>query len=253
MTDHSCMKLGRLHPKPTPHLPALRAYAGMQPLPQPPIDIDWGRGTDGWPMLANDTVGDCTAAGVLHLVQAVERWRDGIGQAATDAEALAAYSSYTDYPASDPGAVVADVLAKWRSDGFAYGDAIDRITAYVRVDTANALEMRRALWLFGPLIIGAMLPIAAQTQDVWPSPATLAGTNAPGSWGGHCLLLTGWHDDGLVDLVTWGGVKQARIGWLSAYADEAWAVLHPTWIASGRSPSGWLVDALTANMNQLAP
>jgi len=47
-------------------------------------------------------------------------------------------------------------------------------------------------------------------------------------------------------------VKPTDPGWIAAYADEAWAVLHPIWIATGKSPSGWLAEAVIADMQAIA-
>ncbi len=49
-----------------------------------------------------------------------------------------------------------------------------------------------------------------------------------------------------------GGVKHATDAWLQASADEAWAGVHPAWVAAGRSPLGWLPDTLLADMPPLA-
>jgi hypothetical protein len=244
------MRLGRLSPGPTPHLPDITRYTARAPLPEPPDDINWTIGTD-WPLLANDIVGDCTCAAVLHYIQSAERWHDGTARPPTDAQALYAYSAISDYPATDTGALISDVLTHWHTTGFEAPSGHDTIHATLRLDPANTLQLRQALWLFGPLILGARLPLAAQTQARWTTPTDLTDANEPGTWGGHCVLLTGWHADGTIDIITWGQVKPTEPGWLTAYADEAWAVLHPTWIATGKSPSGWLAEAVIADMQVL--
>lgn len=255
MADHGRMRLGRQSPRPTPLLPSILTYTARAPLPEAPATIDWSENIE-WPLLANDRVGDCTCAAVLHYAQAAERWHDGVGRPASDAEAVAAYSSVSSYepqrPETDTGALISVVLEHWHNAGFAAPGGNNRISALVRLDPGDAAQLRQALWLFGPLIIGARLPLAAQTQQRWTAPLDLAGVNAPGSWGGHCMLLTGWHDAVSVNLITWGDVKVADPGWIATYCDEAWAVLHPTWIASGKSPSGWLVETVIADMQELA-
>jgi hypothetical protein len=247
MTDHSKFRLGKLSAVPTPHLPAMEKYAAIAPLPEPPDDINWNDNIP-WTPLGNLYVGDCTCAGMLHYIQAAQRWRDGTAMIPTDAQALYAYSRVSDYPNSDTGALISDVLTKWQTEGFSAPGGIDTIRAIMRIDPANILHMRQALWLFGPLIIGVRLPIAAQTQTRWVTPANLIGNNAPNTWGGHCVLLVGWHSDGTIDIITWGQAKTIEAGWLAAYCDESWAVLHPAWAASGKSPSGFPIDQLTADM-----
>jgi hypothetical protein len=213
----------------------------------PPDDINWNDSIP-WTLLANDTVGDCTCAGMLHYIQAAQRWCDGAAMIPTDAQALYAYSRISPYPASDTGALISDMMIKWAAEGFSAPTGTDKILATMRIDPSNTLHLRQGLWLFGPLIIGANLPLAAQAQSEWTTPPNLTGDNAPGGWGGHCVLVVGWHADGTIDIITWGQVKTVEAGWLAAYCDEAWAVLHPLWIASGKSPSGFPIDQLTADM-----
>ena len=238
------MKLGRIPSGPTPHLPALATYAATEPLPEPPDVVDWTDGLFDWPLLANDRLGDCTVAGVLHYIQAATRWRDGAPIRATDDEAEDGYRALGwDGIGEGNGAMLSDVMQRWQSAGFLFSGAYDRITSFARVEPEH---LKAALWLAGPIIIGANMPIAAQTQPVWPAPASLDGDNAPGSWGGHCMLLVGLDAAGSARLVTWGGIRLASAGWISTYVDEAWAALHPAWVASGRSPSGWLADRVAA-------
>lgn len=255
MTDHSKMRLGCLAPVPTPHLPDLDTYAARMPLPEPPANIDWGRDSE-WPLLANDSVGDCTLAAVMHYMQAAERWRDGVGRMATDEQTLAGYAAAAGYdpakPESDRGALISDVMKHWLVAGFEGPGGVDKPTAYVKVDVSNPQLMRQALWLFGPLIVGARMPLMAQKQLMWPTPGLLTGDNLPGSWGGHCMLLTAWRPSDAVELVTWGEAKTATAGWLKAYVVEAWAVLHPTWVAYGHSPAGELASALASDIAKVS-
>lgn len=255
MADHAAMRLGRLPAGDVSAAVTMHRYAAIAPIGEPPSDIDWGLGLEGWPMYANDRLGDCTIAGVLHYLQAAERWRDGVGRRSIDAEAIQNYQRLGYDPArpeTDAGARLMDVMARWRDSGFSFMNEEDKIKAFVHVDPHNKLHMRQALWLFGPLILGANMPLAAQSQDKWIAPTQLSDQDMPGSWGGHCILLTAWHDDDTVDLITWGEVKQASVDWIETYCDESWAVLHPTWIASGCSPSGFETALLPGELQELA-
>ena len=238
------MKLGRIPSGPTPHLPALARYAAVEPLPEPPDVVDWTDGLLDWPMLMNDQIGDCTVAGALHYIQAAIRWRDGAPLRAFNSDALTGYMALGwDGQGEGPGAKLSDVMTMWQAQGFKFGGAVDRITGFARVELEH---LKAALWLAGPIILGCEMPVAAQFDQPWQTPPDLAGDNAPGSWGGHCMLLVAMDADGNATLVTWGGLRMASAGWLSAYLGEAWAVLHPAWVASGRSPSGWLADRVAA-------
>jgi hypothetical protein len=246
MADHSAMRLGLTLSGPTPEVPHLDRLMALASPPVPPDVVDWTHGIDGWPMLRNDELGDCTVAGLLHYAQAASRWRDGTGLRATDADAEAGYRAVGwDGQGEGSGARLVDVMTCWRDVGFACAGSVDRIDSFIRLAPAS---LKTALWIAGPLMLGLSLPIAAQVQDVWPTPASLDGKNTPDGWGGHCVLLAGLDADGRAKLVTWGGVKIATAGWLAAYLTEAWAPVHPLWIARGHTPSGWLVDALEREM-----
>ena len=244
MNDHSKFRLGKRAAVAPAHIHTIGRYAALAPLPTPPPGIDWTNGID-WPLLANNMCGDCTVAGVLHAIQCAERWRDGVGRAATDAQAIYGYSTVSAYPASDNGAVIADVMAHWRDVGFNVPGGPNQILSYVRVEPVH---LRTALWLLGPVIIGVQLPISAQQQSDWKAPANLDGDNAPGSWGGHCVVVARMDADGGVWLVTWGKLVHADAGWLTAYMDEAWSPVQPAWLAAGKSPSGILATAISESM-----
>ena len=249
MADHSNMRLGKKAAVAPVHVPTLGRYAVSAPLPRPPAVVDWSGGV-AWPMLANDTVGDCVIAAMLHAIAAAQRWREGSAILQPDRIALANYSAIGKYvpghPATDNGLVIADAMEDWRANGIMTEQGLNRAQGVARVE--HAPQTKAALWLLGPLILGVQLPVAAQTQDVWTKPANLDGDNAPGSWGGHCVLLVGMDQDGVASLVTWGGVKKAEAGWMDSYLDETWIAVQSDWVASGVTPCGVLADRITADM-----
>ncbi|MGB6877319.1 MAG: hypothetical protein WBD87_14935, partial [Candidatus Acidiferrales bacterium] len=59
--------------------------------PAPP-SIDWTAKISSWPMMANDTLGDCTCAAAGHMI---ECWTANLGDAftPTNAQIIAAYSA----------------------------------------------------------------------------------------------------------------------------------------------------------------
>jgi hypothetical protein len=251
--DHSAMRLGRRHRSPpTPQIPDFGRYAA--PLPTAG-DVDWTHAVsaDGWPLALNDSLGTCSVASITHFVQAAGAYA-GAERIATDGEVELAYRGLCGYagtPDTDRGGILSSVLAGWFRDGVAVGGALDRPLAYARVLAADITNIRRALSYLGPLIIGAELPTAAATQEVWVAPADDSRANdAPGSWGGHACLVVAADDTGAT-VVTWGALKRLTWGWWRTYVDEAWAILHPAWVASGRAPSGFPTMALVSDLAAL--
>lgn len=248
MVNHSGMRLGKLAVKDLAHIPDLARYAVSVPLPTPPEKVDWSAGVP-FTMLANDAVGDCTAAAVLHAWQIAERWRDGSSPVPCDEEAIANYCASSGYqpgkPETDRGAALADVMEQWRTSGFTTPLGNSKISGFSKI--TNNFRVKEALWLLGPLVVGVNLPYSAQTQAIWQTPANLNNENEPGSWGGHAITLAGIDEAGRYGFVTWGELKWAEAGWVKAYMDECYAPVQPAWLGSGHVPSGLLADAILAD------
>lgn len=246
-------KLGKLaakHDKRTLHL---AAYLQPLALPQIPAQCAWSSKVPSWPMYLNDQIGDCAIAGPAHLVQS---WtaNDGKMQVPTDEQVIAGYQQIGHYdprdPGSDNGCVLLDVMNAWRGEGLFGGH---KIGAFAAVTPAEHHMICAAIYLTGGLTIGLALPEAAQDMQVWQAPSRYHrfGRYAPGSWGGHCVVLTDYDEHGLT-CVTWGGLKRMSWNFLSAYCDEAFAAISPDWLGpDGRAPNGFDTRALMADLAAL--
>lgn len=167
-------KLGKLPPRLDSRTLKLAKYLRKgTALPPAPPAIDWTAKIAAWPMMANDTLGDCTCAAAGHMI---ECWTANAGDAftPTSAQIIAAYSAAGGYvagnPSTDNGAVELDVLNYWRQQGIAG----HKIHAYAAFDPRNAECARQAIALFGGAYIGLALPLSAQNQDVWDVPSFLS-------------------------------------------------------------------------------
>jgi hypothetical protein len=243
------MKLGKRPAKFDKRVPLFARFADSD-FVAPPI-VDWSKGQSDFGSMSNDSIGDCTAAGVGHAFQI---WTGDVRRewTPTDAQVVGFYSATTGYnpadPSTDQGGVEVDVLAYLLKNGF-YGH---HIGAYCSVDVRNADHVKQAIALFGGLYIGVALPVAAQSQDVWDVPASgLAGDGAPGSWGGHCVFVVGYDANGLT-CITWGTPKRLTWAFWNGYCDEAHAILAAAWIGNnGMAPSKFNFAGLYAHMNEL--
>ena len=249
MAEHSLMRLGKRRPKYDHRVPMFARFA--TDVAPPPASVDWTCGVAEFGMMDNDTLGDCTAAGVAHAYQI---WTGDVRRewTPTDAQVVAFYSATTGYrpgeASTDQGGVESDILAYLLKNGY-YGH---HIGAYAAIDVKNLYHVQQAAALFGPLYIGVALPVSAQTQDVWDVPSSgVAGSGAPGSWGGHCVVVVGY-DATHVTVITWGALKKMTWAFWNAYVDEAYAVLAAAWIGNkGEAPSGFDYAGLYAAMNEL--
>lgn len=244
------MKLGRVK-RTQPHgLLRLSMFGGG--LPPAREGTDWTLGIpdgDGWGMAGNDMAGDCALAAVGHMNLCAERWRDGTARAVGTEETLDNYRLFGYAPPeSDPGTEISAMLRLWATQGLKWQGQELKIEAAAEVTFG---ELCASVDLFGPVIGGFDMPRAAAEQSVFTTPSeTTSDTNAPGGWGGHCMLIVA-HSPGFVKVVTWGKVMLAEIGWVQAYMDEAWAVVHPVWMAGPHAPNGRLVGELRAYMQLL--
>ena len=249
MTNHTMMKLGRVRAATDPRLPPLARYMAAT---DAPASADWYSRIAAWPMLANDQVGDCTFAAVGHVIQQWTSYTDAQPVVMSDRAVLAAYSAVSGYvpgdPATDRGALCADVLRYWLTTGMATPDGgPDTLTGAASLAPRDASAVRRAIAIFGNLYAGVALPLSAQSEDVWS-----ATGDAPGSWGGHCVPLVGFNGVGPI-CVTWGALKQMTWDWWATYAEEAYALLSPDWLRfSGTNPAGIDWTRLEADMRALA-
>ena len=99
--------------------------------------------------------------------------------------------------------------------------------------------------------IGLQLPLSAQNQ-VGSEWAVTTGQDAlAGSWGGHCVPLSGY-DQNTLWCVTWGKLQAMTWQFLTTYCDEAFVLLATDWIAaSGQSPSRMAWGQLLADLQNL--
>lgn len=173
---------------------------------------------DAWGMLGNDSLGDCTCAGVGHLRIANVHASKGTVLAVSEAVTVAFYENFGYRPGdpdSDQGAVCQQVLETWHKLGFLG----EKIQAFAKVDIRNRTEVMQAISTLGPLYVGIALPQSAEDQtnagETW--------TLVPGSpdLGGHCIII-GSYDAKGPTCVTWGRLQRMTWEFFEAKADEGW-------------------------------
>jgi hypothetical protein len=236
VADHSKMRLGRKAIKTDSRTLALGDYL-TPTLPPPPPAKDWTSGITSWGMMLNDTLGDCTIAGVAHAVQV---WSANTSAMITvpDPTVESFYEKWDGYdptnPGSDAGGVELDVLNDWRKDTF---DG-HQLLAFADPKVANLVEIRQSIALFGGVYIGLSLPLTAQKQDLWDVVHGGGADAKKGSWGGHCVFVPAYDENGFT-CITWGALKTMTVAFWEHYCDEAHTLFGQNWLNTKGSPAGF--------------
>lgn len=252
-------KLGKLPAKRDPRAPLLH---GMKLLGRRAPNRLIRNHIDPSPkMLGNDTLGDCTSAGIGNSLRAQSSLSSFMTGVSTD-DAIAFYAFSTGYvigdPATDNGGVEIDVLAYAARNGYpTSGGRMYPLWGSVNHEDMNSIRLATAA--FGSTYLGLQLAESDMYQDergdmvdVWDTNTPVSfGDPTPGSAGGHCAVMwsyTGTGDDDIVEILTWGKKQRATNRWLRSRLDEvhaiAWRQLQP---ASGLFPSGTDWDRLVAD------
>lgn len=252
------MPLGGLPPT-LRQKPRLRFARFLSPVAAPPASADYSTGipSDGWGMMANDTLGCCVIAAAGHAEMG---WTVNAGDPYTppDADIVAAYSAITGYVAGDPstdnGTDPADMLAYWKSTGIS-GHTIG---AYAAIDPSHPTQFKLAISMFECALVSLALPAYWQTLenngDVWDVPP--AGTDSdltePGSWGYHEVAAFKYDADGLY-IVTWGETICLTWAAVGKYVDGG-NVMFSTDLVNGTTaaPTGFDIAVLQSDLPLIA-
>ena len=226
-------------------------------LPTVPPSCDLTAAVTAWGMMLNADLGCCTLAAGGHMVEA---WTaaNGAQQTIPDQDIAIGYWETGQPPAAsgtaggptDTGRVELDVLNYWRQSGIGG----HRITAFVSVNPRNTEHVRAAIYLFGGLYLGVALPKTAQSQHVWDVVGNPAADPdaVPGSWGGHAVPELAYDSTGNLKVITWGAPLQMSQAFHDTYVDEAYAIVAPDWLPSGKTPQGFDLAALQTDLSALA-
>ena len=233
-------KLGRLAPTRPFGVAELGTYA-MGKLPGPPAQVK--PPVAQWGMDGNDQFGDCTIAGVDHLLAA---WNAEFGEKdarPTQSTIVETYFSLTG--GADAGLNEHAVLETWRTKGL-FGN---KIAAYAPINTRNIVEIHQAIALYGAAYLGIMLPQSAQEDFAAGKPWTYDPSSP--IEGGHCIDAVGYDATG-IQCVSWGAVVTVTYPFLAHFLEEAWCVIGHELVEAKKDALGIDLATLTRDLNQLS-
>lgn len=225
--DVSHLKLGKLAPEFPAGLDRLAAYKKDE-FPTPPEGVLYP--SAGWGLDGNDRLGDCTIAGVDHLLAA---WNARFGENDARPTEKALEAEYLKLSPNDQGCVESQVLEIWRKTGM-WGN---KIKAYAPLDHTSTLELKQGVAFLGGVYLGIECPDSAQQQFAKQeqSGKLVPWTVEPGATveGGHCIVAVGYNADGLY-CVTWGAIVLVTWAFLLKYLEEAWGIVSEELAEKGK-------------------
>jgi hypothetical protein len=209
-------------------------------LPAPPASV--AVPNTAYPIDGNDQYGDCTIAGVAHLIAA---WDVEVNEPDRVPDQQTVISTYEQLTGgADTGLNENNVLSYWRSTGL-FGEKID---AYAPVATKDIVGLHQAVAFYGGAYLGIACPESAQEQFQAKQPWTYV----PGSpvEGGHCIVALGYTATAML-CATWGGIAEVTYPFLAHFMDEAWAVISHQFVEAKRGPELDL-STLEADLDQFS-
>jgi len=236
MTDY---KLGRLPATRPFGLSDLAVYATGK-IPAPPSSVPVPHA--GYPVDGNSQYGDCTMAGVAHLIAAWDAEVEEADPIPDEQEVIQTYFQMTG--GQDTGLNEANVLSTWRNSGL-FGR---KIAAYAPVDPSSIMELHQSIAFWGGAYLGIVCPQSAQEQFASGDPWTFV-PNSP-VLGGHCVVALGYTPQGLL-CATWGGIAEVTYPFLNRYLEESWAVVSSQMVEHKGDALGMDLATLEADLNSL--
>jgi hypothetical protein len=239
------------------HRPTLKLVDYIHPkLANPPAAVSRPHPGFNWGMLANNTIGDCVIAMMLHSIEDFHLDAGTPVPAFTDQDAISLYSAITGYvpgeASTDKGTDENVAMRYWEHPGLTLAGATHQIVATVAVDPSNVNECRIAIDEFVDLQIGIALPATAKGQTEWTVVGDgKTGNSAPGSWGGHGIPYREY-DPETFACITWGAELLLSVPFHTDYAQEAHVVITQEMLSKqGIGPSGVDWDELIADIKAL--
>ena len=191
-----------------------------------------------FPMDGNDSLGDCTIAGLAHATTVYDGLL-GKQKIMPTASVEQLYFKLTGGP--DSGLAELDVLKYW-SNHKVYGS---NILAYVSIDPKNHEHVQQAIELFG----GVYLGFQVQANAIPDFDARRPWTPGPLTNDGHAVYAVAY-DQNTVTVLTWGNTQQGTWDWWDECVDEAYAIV-PQQAKNANFAPGFNVQQLEANLAEV--
>lgn len=247
------MKLGKLPARKDAVRFKLTDYVDLSAFPKVPTSFGHEKLVTNWQMLGNDKWGDCVLAGAGHETM---MWNREAGKTVgiTESTVLSDYSAVTGFnpndSSSDQGTDM-QVAASYRlktgiSDAF---KGRHKVAAYLAITPGDVQEHLVAAYLFGAVGIGIQFP--GYAMDLFNAGKRWIYRSKNTIEGGHYIPLVARRNSNFY-CVTWGQVQPMTDAFFKHFNDESIAYVSEEMLTAGKSPEGFDLAALKADLNNLS-
>lgn len=204
----------------------------------------------GFPMAGNDQFGDCTIAGVIHVLQLCYAVVGEMFEYPGDQAVEETYFNLTG--GEDTGLNMETVLSAWSTGDGLFGT---RLKGWGTVNAGSRAAMRSALYNFGHLYLAGDIPQEAEVQFEDHEWWMLEPGRNP-AIGGHCFVGCGDRPNPPhqgIDNITWGAETGFTWNWWASYGQQAFVVIPDVFVSAGHGPlRNIAVTELEADCRQFA-
>ncbi len=248
------LKFGKTPAREGAVLLSFRKYANFSRLPTPPAEFGHDRLVkQPWGMLGNDQYGCCVWAGAAHETMLWNAERD-VTIDFTTKGVLSDYSAVTGFSPNDPntdnGTDMVEA-AKYRQKAGIIGAGGHRhkIGAYLALTQGDIEEHLVAAFVFAAVGFGLTVPNTAeeQFQDGQPWAVTPGSTIV----GSHYAPIFA-RRNGMFVASTWASEEPMTDAFFKANNDESLVYLSDEMLRGGKTPDGFDLDQLNADLKALA-
>lgn len=256
------MKLGKLPARPGAVTFKLSNYGVALPA-APASDPNYKNISDWQGVMGNDTLGDCVCAEAGHGTIFYNNVA-GNHVAITTADVVALYSAVTGYDPkqtdpstgdnpTDQGTDMPTAASYRRKTGLKDANGkYHKIAAYLDLGVANEDNLKKAIHYFKGAGVGFNFPSSAMDQFNAGKPWTVVkGATIEG---GHDVFACGYDKD-YIYCVSWPTpdhpIQKMSWAFFKKYADESLVYLSTEMLKAGKSPEGFNVTQLEADLKAL--
>lgn len=225
----------------------LHLLGGAQALPTPTLPFSWASFATSiataFPILGNDTVGDCLYAAGCHAGTS----QTGSVNAATALtfNASVVVGDYITLAGGDVGLDEGEITSGWTAPNSLGSMPLCTIWDHLDVNPMNAMLAQAMSYAFGGYLFMLNVPskwikdFSLDGTTIWDAPAR------PDQENGHGIWNYGYAANGNATDLTWGSTVQITPSGIDDCDPSAFAVFSPMWFGrDGYAPNGLHISVL---------